>query len=121
MGASNALAAYRLYAAELPSTALSVLVYMALVALDADAQPMFWQGAEAIAVHCLGRCEPLSKSDMRAVERAITPLYAAGAITIDRVPSGRHGKTGLTARYRLWLLEPAPDEKRRAQKVGRPT
>jgi hypothetical protein len=112
VGASNALAAFRLYAGKVPPTALNVLVYMALVALDRDDDKRYWLGHEAIAVHCLGRDEAsLDDSDLRAVRRAITPLFEAGAITVAQHSSGR-GEKGGRATYRLHLVTPASDEKR---------
>lgn len=112
MGASNALAAFRLYAGKVPPTALNVLTYMALVALDRDEEPRYWEGHEALAVHCLGRDEAaIDDSDLRAVRRAITALFDAGAVTVVRRSSGRREKN-LTAQYRLHLVKPAPDEKR---------
>jgi hypothetical protein len=112
MGARNALDAYKLYAGKVPPTALNVLVYMALVALDRDGAPSWWEGHEILAIRCFARSEPITKSDLRAVERAITPLFDVGAITVARHSSGNPGKT-ITVRYRLWLVTPAPDEKRR--------
>jgi hypothetical protein len=117
MGSSNALAAYRLYAGRVTATSLNVLVYMALVALDRDDEPSWWEGHEMLAIRCLGRADPVTRTDLRAVERAITPLFDEGAITTIRHASGRHGRI-TTVRYRLWLISPAPDEKRRERKPG---
>jgi hypothetical protein len=117
MGASNVLAAYRLYAGKIPPTSLNVLAYMSLVSLDKDADPSWWEGHEMIAIRCFGRPEPVTKADLRAVERAITPLFRAGAITTIRHASGHRGRT-VTVRYKLWLSQPAPDEKRRKPTVG---
>jgi hypothetical protein len=112
VGASNALAAFRLYAGKVPPLSINVLVFMSLVAMDKDREPEYWEGHEALAVHCLGRDEAsIDGSDLRAVRRAITPLFEKGAITVTRHSSGR-GEKGVTARYRLWLVTPAPDEKR---------
>lgn len=122
MGASNALAAFRLYAAKVPPLAMSTLAYMALVSIDADAEPWFSLGAEMISVMALGR-EPLAetgdeKEDAKArkamehaCERALKPLFASGAITTLRHSSGHPGKAR-HAKYQLWLSAPAPDEKR---------
>jgi hypothetical protein len=116
VGASNALAAFRLYGGKIPPTALNVLLYMALVALDRDDKPHYWEGHEALAVHCLGRDETsIDDSDLRAVRRAITPLFDAGAITVARHSSGRDGKK-TTASYRLHLVTPAQDGKRPVDK-----
>lgn len=122
MGSSNALAAYRLYAGKVPPRSLSVLAYMALVALDRDKDPSWWEGHEMLAIRCLGRPEPLSDTDLRAVRRAITPLFRAGAITIVRHAAGHRGRT-VTVRYKLWLEHPAPDGKRPkpASGIGRKT
>ena len=130
VGAANVKAAYQLYGGKVPAQALCVLVYMSVVAKDSDPTPMFWEGHAAIAEMCLGRAPAVDDgkggkthgvADLRAVERAITPLYDAGAITRDRASAGRAGKTNLTVRYRLWLTSPAPDEKRRAAKPDHPT
>ncbi|MGO8957584.1 MAG: hypothetical protein ACLQFR_09480 [Streptosporangiaceae bacterium] len=117
MGAANALAAYRLYGGKVPPVSMNVLTYMGLVALDKDAEPSWWEGHQMLAIRCFGRSEPVGPADLRAVERAITPLFQAGAITTDRHASGHHGKV-VTIRYRLWLEHPAPDEKRRKPKVS---
>ena len=85
---------------------------MALVSLDKDTEPWWSQGHDVLARQALGRPEPVSKADERAVERAITPLFEAGAITTIRHSSAR-GDYQALAKYRLWLTEPAPDEKRR--------
>lgn len=122
MGASNALAAYALYAGKVPSTSLTALVYMALVSKDSDTEPWWSQGHAMLAIHCLGR-EPFAetgdderdrkaaRSAAAAVERAVRPLFAAGAITVARHSSGHPGRT-VHVRYRLWLVKPAPDELR---------
>lgn len=111
MGASNALAAFRLYAGKIPPLSMNLLTYMALISLDRDSEPRYWEGHAALAVHCLGREEaPVSDSDLRAVRRAITPLFAAGAITVARHSSPDREKP--TVSYRLWLTAPAPDGKR---------
>jgi hypothetical protein len=112
VGASNALSAFRLYAAKVPPTALNVLVFMALVAMDRDDPPRYWLGHEALAVHCLGRDEAsITDSDLRAVRRAITPLFEAGAITVARHSSG-NARKHTTVEYQLHLVTPASDEKR---------
>lgn len=99
MGAANALGAYRRFAGKVPPNSLACLVYMALVGLDADAWPWFSQGQEALAEHALGRPNPTA-SDLRAVQRALAPLLAEGAITVDRAGAARtDGNT--SARYRL--------------------
>ena len=55
------------------------------------------------------------RSGPRAVRRAITPLFRAGAITTTRHASGRAGRV-TTVRYRLWLDQPAPDGIRRKRR-----
>ncbi len=122
MGASNALDAFRLYSAKVPATAMSALAFMALVSMDKDDEPWFQMGYEAIAVTALGR-EPVTetgdaKADARAqkamevaCERALRPLFENGAITTVERSSGRPGKSR-HAKYRLWLVKPAPDDKR---------
>lgn len=112
MGAANALAALRTYSGKVPNTSMVVLVYMALVARDHDSEPQWWEGHEMLAIRCYGYPEPVTKSNLRAVERAITPLFDAGAITTTRHASGHFGHV-VTVKYRLWLTAPAPDENRR--------
>lgn len=112
MGASNALAAFRLYAGKVPPLSMNVLVFMSLVAMDKDREPKYWEGHKALAVHCLGRDEAsIDDSDLRAVRRAITPLFKAGAITVAQHSSGRGEKRGRVS-YRLHLITQAQDEKR---------
>ena len=122
MGSANALAAYRVYAGNVSSTAMKVLAYMALVSLDHASEPSYWEGHEMLAIRCFGASEPVTDSDLRAVRRAITPLLEAGAITTIRHASGHRGRI-ITARYRLWITEPAPDAKRpkRRSRIGRKT
>jgi hypothetical protein len=114
MGASNAMAAYTAYASRLPAKSMLVLAWMALVSLDADTEPWWSQGHDVLATMALGRKGPITAADLRAVERAVQPLFQAGAITVDRHSSGHPGRA-LHVRYRLWLAHPAPDEKRRVQ------
>jgi hypothetical protein len=112
VGASNALDAFRLYAGKVPPLAMNVLTYMALVAMDKDREPKYWKGHETLAVHCLGRDEAsIDDSDLRAVRRAITSLFKAGAITVAQHSSGR-GEKGGRVFYRLHLVTPTQDEKR---------
>jgi DNA-binding transcriptional ArsR family regulator len=82
---------------------MQILVYMALVSIDDDSRPWFGMGHEALAEHALGRPAPITDSDIRAVERAITPLRRAGAIETDRRASVRRDGPS-TARYRLVLV-----------------
>jgi hypothetical protein len=119
MGASNVLAAHRLYAGKVPPMSLAVLAYIAAVSLDKDAEPSWWEGHDILAVRCFGYAEPVTRSDLRAVERAVTSLFRAGAITSVR-HSGQSGNGKVwTARYRLWLAEPAPEGKRRSPPDGK--
>jgi hypothetical protein len=132
MGAANALAAYHLYSGKIPPTSLNSLVYMALVSLDRDAEPSWWEGHEMLATRVLGRTPPsvsrhLTRAQrqereavLRAVERAITPLFDAGAITTTRQASGHAGRV-TNVRYRLWLTGPAPDDIRRERHRQLPT
>ena len=113
------MAACRLYSGKLPSKSMLVLNWMALVSLDKDAEPWWSQGHEELAKMPLGRPEPITAADLRAVERAITPLFERGAITVDRHSSGRPGNPQ-HARYRLWLRYPAPDENRRVEHRSAP-
>jgi hypothetical protein len=122
MGSANALAAYRLYGGKVPPVSMNALAYMALVALDKHQEPAWWEGHEMLAIRCFGYTEPVGEAGLRAVRRAITPLFSAGAITTIRHASGHHGRI-VTARYRLWLVDPAPDGKRpkRELSIGRKT
>jgi hypothetical protein len=120
VGASNALAAYTLYAGKIPPTSLNVLTYMALVSLDRDAEPSYWEGHEILAIRVLGYPGPVGRAGKGAVERAITPLHRAGAITTTRRASGHSGRV-ITARYRLWITEPAPHGFRGKQAAQHPT
>lgn len=104
MGASNAIAAYTVYAGKVPATAMQVLVYMALVSRDADAQPWYSQGHRALAEHALGRAEP-DEADVRAVGRAMTALLRAGAVSVVRRGAVRVDGPS-TAKYRLHLHTP---------------
>jgi hypothetical protein len=107
LGASNALAAYAKYAGRVPPLSLQCLVYMALVSKDTDPRPWYGQGHQALAEHALGRPVPVSGADIRAVERAMSPLLEAGAIVTDRRASVRRDGSN-TARYRL-ILDPSAE------------
>jgi hypothetical protein len=116
MGATNALNAYRRWAGKVPATSLQLLVYMALVSKDAQDWPWYAQGQHALAEHGLGRSDP-DEADLRAVQRALSPLLKAEAVTVDRAGASRsNGNT--TARYRLNLHERADRE--RLQWLGTP-
>lgn len=132
MGASNVIAAFSLYAGRVPPLSMQCLAYMAVVSRDADTEPWFGQGHEALAVHAMGRREPVSDADLRAVRRAVAPLLKAGAIEADRKAAPRRNGPS-TVRYRLNLVgrissyddptdDPEPESERRTdsdQNVGR--
>lgn len=102
MGATNVATAYALYAGRVPATSMCLLAYMALVSKDNDARPWFGKGHAALADAALGRPLPHTRGDISAVERAITPLLAVGAIEADRRGSVRSSGPN-TVRYRLNL------------------
>ena len=122
MGAANAVCAYRLYAGKVPFRSFQLLCYMALIALDRDPAPQYWQGWHDLAVNALGREGEVDEQGrlratgpaLKAVESAMGPLFAAGAVTTTRHSSGRRGGE-ITARYQLWLTTPAPPGKRGAR------
>lgn len=90
MGASNVIDAYRLWAGRVPPLSMQVLVYMAAVSRDHDAEPWFGLGHKALAEWALGRPQPVADdepgdpADLRAVRRAMTPLIDAGAVYVMR-------------------------------------
>lgn len=92
--------AYTKWADKVPSTSLVLLVYMAIVARDDDDTPWYSEGHEALAEKALGRST--ARKDIAAVERAISPLLASGAIVSDRRAAPRR-EGGRTVRYRLNL------------------
>src|SRR5262249_5458523 len=111
---------------KVPSTSLSVLVYMALKSVDSNASPWSQLGYATLATEALGRGKLKPTGDAkvdkkardameRAVERAIAPLSEAGAITTER-----RSADGVAARYRLWLKEPSPHGKRGASSRSAP-
>jgi hypothetical protein len=102
MGASNVLAAYRMWGEKLPPKSMLILIYMAATSLDSDESPWFGRGHEHLAEHALFRPPPITAADSRAVERAMTPLLSLGAIVADRKASVRRDGPH-TARYRLAL------------------
>lgn len=102
MGASNALMAYRLYARQATGVPMQLLAYMALVSKDADADPWFGMGHQALALHALRRPEPIQEKDIKAVERGISRLLQIGAIVTDR-PAAPRRDGPKTVRYRLQL------------------
>lgn len=102
MGASNIAAAFAMWGADLGPIAFKVFTYMCLVSKDSDEEPWFGMGHEALAIFALRRPEPITATDVRAVERAITELHAKGAIVTTRKASMRRSGQH-TARYRLEL------------------
>lgn len=102
MGASNVAAAYARWAGKVPPLSMQLLTYMALVAKDNDTAPWYGQGHAALAVHALGRAEPVTRADIAAVERAVAPLVKAGAIKADRKAAVRRDGPS-TVRYRLMV------------------
>lgn len=111
MGAGNVTAAFIRWAGKVPATSMQILVFMANVAKDKDEWPWYGQGQEAIAHMALGRPNP-GPADVRAVSRAMAPLLAAGAVTVERAAANR-GDGNTTARYRLNLTD-AADKHRQA-------
>lgn len=116
MGATNALKAYLLYAGKVPPLSMQILAYMALVSIDADAEPWYSQGHASLAEFALGR-PGATEADIRAVERAITPLLQIKAISTDR-PAARRKRGSWTAKYRLHIdpAQPVDISKMRRQK-----
>lgn len=100
MGASHIASAYTRWAGRVPPLSMVLLTYMALVAKDANSEPWYSQGHQALAELALGRPAPLTTADLRAVERAITPLLRAGAIVPNRRASVRRDGHS-TVRYLL--------------------
>lgn len=100
MGASNVAAAYGRWAGKVPPLSMVLLTYMALISVDADKEPWYSQGHQALAELALGRPTPITVADLRAVERAITPLLRAGAIVPNRRASVRRDGHS-TVRYLL--------------------
>lgn len=123
MGASNVIAAYALYAGRVPATSMQLLAYMACISKDDDKKPWYGQGHAALAEHALGRSAPITRADIKAVERAIAPLAEKGAITTDRKAAVRSDGPN-TVRYRLHLKTPhvpqKPGDDTEAQDPPRP-
>lgn len=115
MGAAHIVKAYRLYAGRVPATSMQLLVYMALIAVDKDEEPWFGMGHDALAQLALGR-EP-GRAGVKAVERAIGPLFDEGAITTQRHAAVRSDGPS-TVRYRLHLDAPAEPRQKRRTKQG---
>lgn len=109
MGAQNALSALRRWSGKVPGASMVALIYMALVSKDKDDWPWYGGGQEAIAEFGLGRYNP-DRTDLRAVQRALGPLFDASALTVDRAGANRSdGNT--VARYRLNIHERADQER----------
>lgn len=117
MGAKNALRVYEGWGA-LPDRPLRLLVYMALVARDDDAEPWFALGHEALARFALAMDLPELDDDdprsraardavLRKVRRAVTTLHRRRAIETTRKATFGHRGPG-PVRYRLWLDGPKP-------------
>jgi hypothetical protein len=104
MGARWVAAAYATWNGELPDPAFRLLVYMALVCKDADAEPTFWKGRRALAFG-IGRGvednQEIPKATLQAIKRALQTLTKAGAI--EAVYGGWRGKN---TEYRLHLMVP---------------
>lgn len=113
MGSENVRKAYALWG-DLDDAPFRALVYMALVAMDGDAPPLFWQGREALAV-ALGRNTPdkpgdgdsrarresidaIRAADFQAVKRVISVLISKGVVAVHQ----RHAP-GRPAVYSLHL------------------
>jgi hypothetical protein len=103
MGARNVAAAYQRWAGKVPGTSMQILVYMALVSKDSDDWPWYGQGQASLAEMAMGRPNP-GRADLRAVQRAMTPLLDAGAVTVDRAGAARNDGNS-TARYRLNITD----------------
>lgn len=104
------LAAYRRWAGRVPPMSMQVLAYMAVVSKDKDAWPWFRQGQEALAEFAMGRANP-TEVDRRAVTRAMSPLLAVGAITVDLAATYRTSENS-HARYRLNITAEADAERK---------
>jgi len=89
---------------------MQLLAYMAAVSKDGDDDPWYGQGHAALAEHALGRRAPITRADIKAVERAIAPLAERGAITTIRRASVRRDGPH-TVRYRLNLVTPVIPQK----------
>jgi len=107
VGAANALRVYAAWGGVLGDRPMRVLVYMALIARDKDAEPWFSQGHEVLAEMALALPAPGSPQAARVVRRAITQLHARGAIrTVKRATYGKRGTSNV--HYRLYLDGPQP-------------
>lgn len=94
MGAGLVMAAYEVAARmQLDHAPTRVFVYMAATAVDADPQPVFFGGRDALA-GALGA--PADSNGYRAVERAVNALSRRGAVAVES-----KGAPGRNTRYRL--------------------
>lgn len=117
MGASNALRVYAAWGG-LPPKSHQVLVYMALVSIDGDAEPWYGLGHDDIGRRALNLDVPdaeAAEADpkaakaraeaLRKVRRHMTPLHRRGAIETTRKATFGH-RGPAPARYRLYLDGP---------------
>lgn len=116
MGAANALRAYHGWrGSALKDRSMRLLIYMALIARDHDAEPWYGLGHADLAVMALGLELPADNGNpqdrakrdavLRKVRRHITPLLEAGAIEVKhRATYGALGAKHVV--YRLHLDGP---------------
>jgi hypothetical protein len=109
MGASNVAAVF-IYWRRLPHAPFRLLVYMALVSMDADDPPKYWGGWQALA-EALGRKMPATHADRVAVTTALTTLRQEGAISRAVNPA-----RGRRAEYLLHLMAPPTRQAEPAQR-----
>jgi hypothetical protein len=117
MGASNVMTAYLRWS-HLPDRAFRALVYMALVSMDADREPRYYAGREALIENGLGRRLPpipavsdtsaranefrkARAADYQAAKVVVGQLIKAGAIVLDTAPARKR-----SAEYVLTLDSP---------------
>lgn len=87
---------------KLPPKSLVLMVYMATRSLDSDEMPWFSRGHKHLAEHAFRRPSPAQRADVKAVERAMSPILRLGAAVADRRAAIRNDGPS-TARYRLSL------------------
>jgi hypothetical protein len=91
-----------------------ILLYMATVAHDSDAAPIYWAGRESLAAHALGRAIPddskLRESLYKSVSIATRSLVSRGAIRLHNTARpGKNQEYELTVDNLLpakWTPEP---------------
>lgn len=113
MGARHVSAVYATWH-HLPDPAFRLLVYMALVAKDANDEPRFWGGRRVLAfgiARGVPDGEPIPAATVTAIKRCIRVLTSEGAVEI--VYGGWRGKN---AEYRLHLDGPRKGSGRRDRK-----